>query len=67
MCGERRGVGGHSSTLSLVHGFSGQGEGLQRGKEKVDVGGEERVGGEGRGGAGVAFVCFPRFKASLEK
>lgn len=27
----------------------------------------ERRGMEGRGGAGVAFVCFPRFKASLEK
>lgn len=28
---------------------------------------EERRGMERRGGARVAFVCFPRFKASLEK
>jgi len=26
-----------------------------------------RVGWKARGGADVAFVCFPRFKASLEK
>lgn len=46
-------------------GFFGQGEGQQRGKEGGRV--EERRGMEPRGGASVAFVCFPRFKASLEK
>lgn len=55
---------GHSSTLSLVEG------GLDRARasreERKKGGGWGR--GEGwRGGAGVAFVCFPRFKASLEK
>lgn len=54
------GGGLHSSTLPLVRGFL---DGRGPAERKV----EERRGMEGRGGAGVAFVCFPRFKASLEK
>lgn len=54
----------HSSTLPLVRGFlDGRGPAEREGRWRV----EERRGMEGRGGAAVAFVCFPRFKASLEK
>lgn len=65
MKGEGVGGGGlHSSTLPLVRGFlDGRGPAEREGRWRG--GGEERM--EGRGGAGVAFVCFPRFKASLEK
>lgn len=47
------------SLLSGVFGWAAEREGRWRV--------EERRGMERRGGAGVAFVCFPRFKASLEK
>lgn len=56
------GVGGcipPHSLLSGVFGWAAEREGRWRV--------EERRGMERRGGAGVAFVCFPRFKASLEK
>lgn len=52
----------HSSTFPLVRGFFGWAA-EREGRWRV----EERRGMERRGGAGVAFVCFPRFKASLEK
>lgn len=47
--GERAGKRlGHSSTLSLVCGYFGWGEGQGRsGKEKMEDAGEERDGGEG--------------------
>lgn len=46
----------------LFTGFLGNGERQWRGEERAEGGGDGW-----KGGAGVAFVCFPRFKASLEK
>lgn len=63
---EEEAGGGYIPPLSpLSEGFwTGRGPAEREGKRwRV----EERRGMEGRGGAGVAFVCFPRFKASLEK
>lgn len=64
---ERGGVEGGGCILPhslLSEGFwTGLGAAEREGRWRV----EERRGTEPRGGAGVAFVCFPRFKASLEK
>lgn len=54
--------GWHSSALGLVYGVFGNGERQEKEKERTEGGGDGW-----KGGAGVAFVCFPRFKASLEK
>lgn len=53
---------GHSSSLppSLLGFLDGTRAGRKRRRRKGKGGGEQ-------GGAGAAFVCFPRFKASLEK
>lgn len=58
---------GHSSTLSLVEGGGGGLDRARASREERKKGGGWGRGEGWRGGAGVAFVCFPRFKASLEK
>lgn len=59
--GEGRG-GSFLPTRRWAFSDGTQGKGvLGEGRERC------RRGERWRGGAGVAFVCFPRFKASLEK
>ena len=64
--GERGGGGCIPPLSPLVRGFLDRARASGEGRERWRVE-ERRRGMEGRGGAGVAFVCFPRFKASLEK
>lgn len=63
---EEEEVGGlHSSTFPFGWILDGRGPVEREGRWKA--GGEKRDGVGRRGGARVAFVCFPRLKASLEK
>lgn len=55
----------HSSTFPF--GWILDGRGPAEREVRWKAGGEKRDGVGRRGGARVAFVCFPRFKASLEK
>lgn len=65
-CVEREGgLGGIPPHSPLFMGFPDRARACREERKRWMV--EERRGLEGRGGAGVAFVCFPRFKASLEK
>lgn len=58
---KKRGGGIPPRSPLLGGGGFGQGEGQQRGKEKVEGGGEERDGGEGRGWCG--FCLLPTFQS----